>query len=126
MFGWGALQTQQLDKFLAVEDGSVTVTDPNGNVVFSDRWSPSDTSGWSPYAQAQLTPNGTTFYQGWATQRFEEIGLLSNPVAGSDATYHVSMVWELTKAVPDGFGSTPPGAIITLTNCPLVVHNYSS
>ena len=125
-FGWAALQTQQLDKFLAVEDGSVTLTDPNGNIVFSEQWDPNNTSGWSPYAQTQITSNGKTFYQGWGTQRFEEFGALSNPVPGSDATYRLSMTWELTKAVNDGFGSTPPGPIITLTNCPLIVHNYSS
>jgi hypothetical protein len=125
-FGWGALQPSQLDKFLANEYGSITVTDPNGTTVFSDSWDTTNTSGWSPYFQTTLTADGTNFVQGVGTKRFEAVGPLSNPVAGSDAIYHVNMDWELTKTVNDGFGNTKAGPIITLTNCPLIVHNYNS
>jgi hypothetical protein len=124
-FGWGALQPSQLDKFLASESGSITVTAPNGNTVFSDSWDSTDNSGWSAYAPATLTANGTTFVQGVATKRIEVVGALSNPVAGSDATYRVNMDWGLAKSVNDGFGSSK-GPIVTLTNCPLIVRNYNS
>jgi hypothetical protein len=81
-FGWGARQTNQLDKFLSVQNGSVTLTDPSGNVVFSDVWAVGDSTGWRPYTQTMLTPNGTTFVQGWPTKKHELFGSLSNPVAG--------------------------------------------
>ena len=123
-FGWAALKTQQLDKFIALESGSLSLTDPSGNVVFRDAWG-GDMTGWSPYAATQVTPNGTTFKSGWATQRHEPLGALSNPVAGTDAIYDLTMTWTLGSAsVNDGFGSYS-GPIVQVTNCPIIVHNYN-
>jgi len=125
-FGWGAQQPSQLNKFLANEHGSITVTDPNGNPVFSDSWNDANTSGWSPYFPQTLTTPSGNVLQGVATKRFEALGPLSNPVAGSDAIYHVNMSWVLEKTVTDGPGSTVnAGPIVTLTDCPLIVHNYN-
>ena len=125
-FGWASLRTVQLDKFLAVQNGSVTLTDPSGAVVFSDVWATGATAGWGPYTSTQVTADGTHFYSGWGTRRDEILGPLSNPVPGTDATYHLSMDLELTKAVNDGFGASQPGPWIKITDCPLVVHNYST
>src|ERR1051326_5373016 len=35
-FGWGALHTTQLDKFLQVEDGSVTLSAPDTTTAFAE------------------------------------------------------------------------------------------
>lgn len=126
-FGWGALQTGQLDKFISAEYGSITLTDPSGNVVYSDSWG-SDPTGWEyPYfATTLFTPGGQGPYAGYGTRRFEQFGTLSNPNPGTDAVYHFSMDWELSKAVTDGFGAYGKGPILRITSCPIVVHNYNS
>jgi len=123
-FGWGALQTNQLDKFISAEYGSLSLTDPNGNVVFQDSWG-NDMTGWGAYTATQLTANGTTFKPGYGTQRHEQFGALSNPNPGTDAVYTLTMDWELGKGVNDGFGAYSPGPIVKVTNCPIIVHNYN-
>lgn len=124
-FGWAALKTQQLDKFISVELGSVTITDPNGSVVFQDSWG-GDMTGWGPYTPTQVTPNGTTFKSGVSTARHEQVGALSNPNPGTDAVYNLTMDWEIGQgSVNDGFGSYS-GPIVQVTNCPIIVHNYNS
>jgi hypothetical protein len=123
-FGWAALQTNQLDKFISVESGTVTLTDPNGNVVYHDSWG-GDMTGWDAYNATQVTPNGTTFKSGFGTKRHELFGGLSNPNPGTDAVYNLTMDWELGKAVNDGFGAYGPGPIVQVTNCPIIVHNYN-
>jgi hypothetical protein len=124
-FGWAALKTQQLNKFISVESGSLTLTDPSGNVVYQDSWG-FDATGWSAYTAIQVTPNGTTFKSGWATNRHEQFGVLSNPNPGTDAVYNLTMNWTLgTASVNDGFGSYT-GPIVQVTNCPILVHNYNS
>lgn len=123
-FGWGALQTTQLDKFISSEFGSLTLTDPNGNVVFQDSWG-SDMTGWAAYTPTQLTANGTTFKSGYGTKRHEPFGVLSNPNPGTDAVYDLTMDWELSKGVNDGFGAYSPGPIVQVTDCPIIVRNYN-
>ena len=124
-FGWGALQTNQLDKFISVEFGSLSLTDPHGNVVFQDSWG-YDMTGWGAYTATQLTANGTTFKPGYGTQRHEQFGVLSNPTPGTDAVYNLTMDWELSKGVNDGFGAYSPGPVVQVTNCPIIVRNYNS
>jgi hypothetical protein len=125
-FGWGAQQTQQLDKFLKVESGSVSLYDPAGTLVFSDAWDKTDTSGWSAYLPTQLTPNGTTFVNGFSTSRSELFGALSNPTPGTTVTYTMDMTWSLSSAVNDGLGAFGPGMIVQTANCPVNVRNYNS
>jgi hypothetical protein len=123
-FGWGTLKAPQLDRFISVELGSVTITDPNGGVVFQDSWG-HDMTGWGPYAATQLT-NGTITKTGVATLRHEQVGTLSNPNPGTDAVYNLTMDWEIGQgSVNDGFGSYS-GPIVQVTNCPIIVHNYNS
>lgn len=124
-FGWAALQQPQLDKFLAVQNGTMTLTAPDGTIVFSDSWTTGDATGWSAYTQTQVTPDGTHFFDGWGTRKLEDFGALSNPDPGTDAVYSLSMDLELTKTVNDGFGSYK-GAWVKLANCPLIVHNYDA
>jgi hypothetical protein len=46
---------------------------------------------------------------------------------GSSITYYLNMTWNLTQTVTDGPGSrVKAGPIITITNCPIEVHNFSS
>lgn len=124
-FGWAALQTNQLDKFIATESGSVTLTDPSGTVVFSESWA-SGMTGWDAYTTTQVTANGTTFKSGYATKRHEQFGALSNPNPGTDAIYDLTMDWEVGKAVNDGFGAYGPGPIVQVTDCPIIVRNHNS
>jgi len=127
-FGWGATQTSQLNNFLKYEKGTVSVGPILGSSsTFADAWDPADTSGWSAYfAQPLQLPNGQSF-GGYGTKRFESIGYLSNPNPGTSITYYLNMTWILSKTVTDGPGSTvKAGPIITITNCPIEVHNYGS
>lgn len=124
-FGWAALHTNQLDKFIAVESGSVSLTDPDGNLVFHESWG-GDKTGWDAYTATQVTANGTNFKSGYGTRRHEQFGLLSNPNAGTDAVYNLTMDWELGSAVNDGFGAFGPGPIVQVTNCPIIVRNHNS
>jgi len=124
-FGWGAQRTVQLDKFLKVESGSVQLYDPAGNLVFTDAWDSSDTSGWSAYQPTQLTRNGTTFVDGFSTSRTELFGALSNPTPGTTVTYTMDMTWSLSSAVNDGLGAFGPGPIVQTTDCPVNVRNYN-
>lgn len=125
-FGWAALQTGQLDKFISAEAGSVTLTDPSDDTVFSDSWGGAPT-GWEyPYLPATLTANGTSFVQGYGTRRLEQLGTLSNPIPGTDAVYRLTMTWTLRKGVNDGFGAYPPGPIVQLVDCPITVRNYNA
>ena len=48
-YGWGALTTSQLDKFIGVQSGSVTVSSGASTVV-DDMWGVGDASGWSAYS----------------------------------------------------------------------------
>lgn len=126
-FGWGATQTSQLDNFLKHENGTVSVgPTPGSNSNFADAWNPTNTSGWSAYVPQTLQlPNGQTF-NGYGTKRVESIGTLSNPTPGTSITYYLNMTWNLTQTVTDGPGSkVKAGPIITITNCPIEVHNYS-
>jgi len=124
-FGWGAQKAVQLNKFLSVESGSISFTDPSGNPVFSDAWG-GDATGWGPYVSTQLTRNGTTFIDGLSTGRVEPFGLLSNPNPGTDAIYNLTMTWGLGSAVNDGLGAYGPAPIVQVTNCPIIVRNYNS
>jgi hypothetical protein len=126
-FGWAATQTSQLDSFLRNEDGTVSVgPTPGSNLTFFDAWDPTNTSGWSAYfATPLLLPNGNSF-SGYGTKRFESIGTLSNPTPNTSVTYYLNMTWHLSQTVTDGPGSTvPAGSIITITDCPIEVHNYN-
>jgi len=125
-FGWGAQQSSQLDKFLRVEYGSVSLTDPSGHLVFSDAWDKSDTSGWSAYVATQLTRNGTSFIDGLSTSRVKLFGALSNPNPGTDAVYNLTMDWELGSAVNDGLDAYLKGLIVQTTNRPIIVHNFNA
>lgn len=118
-YGWAALQTQQLDQFLAVQNGTLTLTTSAGDPVYSKTWATGETTGWSSYSPQQLTPSatqdGATYYDGWATWRNEDFGQLQT------GTYYLSMDLQLTTGVNDGFGAGTPGSWIKLTNCELIV-----
>jgi hypothetical protein len=127
-FGWAALQPSQLDKFIAAEFGSVTLTAPDGHQVFTESWG-SNSSGWDAYSATQVTADGVTFYPGVGTKRHELFGTLSNPLPGTDAVYSLTMDWEVNQTVKDGFSAWNPktnGPIVHVTNCPVIVRNFNS
>jgi len=123
-FGWAALQPSQLDKFISVESGSLTLTDPDGHLVFSDSWG-GDMTGWDAYTPTQVTADGVHFKQGVSTKRHEQFGELSNPNPGTDAVYTLTMDWSVGNTVKDGLNTYKAGPIVQVTNCPIIVHNYN-
>jgi len=127
-FSWVALQEKQIEDFLKYEFGSITVTDSNGNTVFSQSWPLGDTASWTPIAPVTVAqPNGGSF-NGWGTAHESPLGSLSSGPTG-DATYYLSVDAELTHAVNDGFGSFPRGKIpapyVQVANCAFTVHDFS-
>ena len=115
-YGWGALQPSQLDKFLAVQSGTVTVRNSSGSPVVSDSWSEGDSSGWSPYFSATLTGwHGGATYDGWATLKHTVVGMLA------PGTYTLDVNLRISKTVFDGFGSVPKGAWGLVSNCSFTV-----
>lgn len=127
-YGWGAAHENQLDKFLSVQNGRISVTDSLGNPVYSEQWSTGDTTGWSAYATTPLYTAGGQFVgDGVNTIKFSYISGLTSFPAGptGDAIYYLSVDLEITKGVTDGIGATPPGPWVKFSNCPFAVHNYS-
>jgi hypothetical protein len=115
-YGWGALQPSQLDKFLAVQSGTVTVRDSLGSIIVSDSWGEGDSTGWSAYFSATLTGwHGGATYDGWATRRHTVVGLLA------PGTYRLDVALRNSKTVFDGFGSVPKGAWGLVSNCSFTV-----
>lgn len=133
-FGWAALQTEQLDQFLKVQNGAVTLKAPDGTTYFADNWGtgvmdfdPLLTSGWGSYQAVTLSPDANpdgAKYPGWATSRYELFGQLHSGADGVDAVYLLSMDLQITTGVNDGFGAGIPGSWVKLTDCPLVAHKF--
>ena len=124
-YGWGALQQSQLDKFLAVQFGRVTVRNSSGAIIVDDAWSEGDTTGWSFYFAAVLTPpGGGTTKDGWATHKHTYLD--GDPLTAGNqplppGTYTLDFRLDISRAVNDGFGSTRPGELPAITNCRFVV-----
>jgi hypothetical protein len=118
-YGGGALQTNQLDKFLKVQSGTVTLSGPG--VSINDSWGVGYTganaysAGWGPYVRQQPTVNGVT-KNGWATFRYTNFGTLP------PGTYTMNIDLEVASAVNDGFGSTGPGPWVKVDNYTFTVH----
>jgi len=115
-YGWAAQQTVQLDQFLAVQSGTVTLTGPN-NYSHTDSWAKGDTTGWSPYTVTQGTPPGqsqpTDVY---LTQKFTNFG---NGLAAGN--YLLSVDLRIKTGVNDGYGAAKPGSWVKVTNCPVTI-----
>lgn len=116
-YGWGALQTSQLDKFLKVQYGSVVVHDSSGTPVVNDTWAAGDKTGWSAYiAQTGMVPpGGGATKDGWSTRRYTNFGTLA------PGTYTFDMHLGITSTVNDGFGSYPKGEWVSITGCAFTV-----
>jgi hypothetical protein len=114
-YGWGAMQTSQLDKFRSVQSGSVTVTG-GPTAVAPDTWGVGVTTGWSAYfAQTLVPPGGGTTYDGWATKKYTYFGTLA------PGTYTLNMDLRIDSTVNDGYGAAKKGPWLTITNCQFTV-----
>jgi hypothetical protein len=115
-YGWGATTTSQLNTFLRVQSGSVTVTG-GPTAVAPDVWGVGDATGWSAFfPQLLVLPGGGTTLNGWATKKYTVFGTLA------PGTYTLNIVLTVNSNVPDGPGSTvKKGAWLTITNCPFTV-----
>lgn len=123
-FGWGASSERQVLDFLAAQyslDGG-TITDSNGNVVWSYETTPF--TGWgigldqppwtAPFASTGMTPGGQ-IVNDWATVHNVPIPALLPGV------YTLSFEVDLSARVLDGYTTAKPGAVYRTTNCTFTV-----
>jgi len=124
-YGWGALQQPQLDKFLKVQFGRVTVRNSSGAIIVDDAWNKGDTTGWSSYFATTLTPpGGGTSKSGWQTHKHTYLD--GDPsTAGNQplapGTYTLDFQLGIDSVVQDGFSAVRPEDLPTITNCAFVV-----
>jgi hypothetical protein len=114
-YGWAAKQQTQLDKFLRVQSGTVTLTGPNGFSV-TDSWATGNTTGWTPYAQTTGTPPNGKPTPVWETHKWTYFGFLA---AGS---YSLTVDLRISSAVTDGWNAIGGGSWLKVTNCPVTVN----
>jgi hypothetical protein len=135
-FGWAASSQKQVNNFLAVQyaaDGG-TITDSSGNVVWSYEATPF--TGWGiggdypgvwtapTYTTGLVTPGGQPT-SGYVTVHNAPITDLATGTTNlPDGTYTLSLEWDISQRVLDGYSTATPGAVYKTTNCEFTVQNY--
>jgi hypothetical protein len=117
-YGWGALKTSQLDEFLAIQSGSVTLENSAGTPIYTEAWGVGNSTGWSSYFNQMLTPakdGSGPLKEGWATRKHSQFGTLA------PGTYFLTVDLRIAGAVKDGFHTARAGSWVKVTDCQFTV-----